>query len=204
MKKNSNSPYKKLSGRLSIFDSSALYEGDQHLLLVDGLIYHRYHRFYYHQIQGVQIAKTKRYLFELAIGFGGAVAVAVVLEFLAAFAGFRTYDAPVLRGAQILFAGPFVLFGVISGLRTLIFGPSQDVVIQTAVQRRVIPPLGQTRKARKVINLVLERVRAAQGQIESKQRFQKMLEQWGKTPALSNAAQTTRRPANEAGPVLAS
>ena len=114
MKKKLNSPYKKLIGKLSIFDSSALYEGEKHLLLVDGLVYQRYIRFYYDKIQSVQIAKTKRYLLELAIGFGGAVAVAVMLEFLAAFAGFDTYDAPVLRGAQIMLAGPFVLFGLIS------------------------------------------------------------------------------------------
>lgn len=133
--------------------SSRLWLAADHILLVDSTsATQSLKRFYFRQIQGIQVGKTKR---GLGLNIAFALLAALFLWFV------TLVDDPIGRG---FLAAPAAAFGVLLLINWL-RGPTAECVIQTAVQRETLPSLGRLRTARKVIAMLKPLIEQAQGSL---------------------------------------
>ncbi len=156
------SSYCKLTRDFALVDGGGVYEGDGHFLFVNGLIYQRYRRFFIHQIQAIQVRPTRRLYYAILVNF----AIVAALVFAITFGFAVPLELEVLPVKGILYTvlvTPFALYGFVQLVRLILFGGSQEVTIQTAVQSKVVPPLGYRRRSRKALKRMCECVEAAQG-----------------------------------------
>jgi hypothetical protein len=147
--------YKKISGNgfwLRILPGMRydLYLGDDHLLLVEQLIFvERYKRFYFGDIQYLAVSPSSRWIvFAIALG---------LLTFLSALF-LLGWNNPALLGIGLLFSA---LFGS-AFVYNLILGPTCIVQVKTAIQLKRLPPLERFRAFRKEIGEIQRRVLEAQ------------------------------------------
>jgi hypothetical protein len=132
-----------------------LYLGEDHLLLVEQLIFvERYKRFYYGDIQYISVAGSGR-----SVGF--TIAFVLFLLFGAGLPStlflFGMHSAALLGIAVLVLA----VFGS-ALIYNLILGPSCIVQIKTATQLRRIPPLERMPTYRKQIIDIQQRILNAQ------------------------------------------
>jgi hypothetical protein len=140
-------PYKRLPGHCWGF--GALWEGEDHLLLVQGVgLSENYHRFYFRDIQAITICTTRTWIV-LAILLGSA---AMMFGIPALFVnGFFRW----------LLAPPAALFLLLT-VWNLWKGPTCRTTLQTAVQTKRIPSLHRTKKALAAMARVRKKILAAQ------------------------------------------
>ena len=139
-----------------------MYERDGHFLFVNGLVYQLYRRFFFHKIQAIQVRPTRRLYCEILVNFAIIAALVSAITF-----GFAVpLELEVLPVKGILYTvlvTPFALYGLVQLVRLILFGGSQEVTVQTAVQSTVVPPLGYRRRSRKALKRMCECVDSAQG-----------------------------------------
>ena len=146
---------------------------------VSGLVYQRYRRFFFDQIQAIQVRPTRRLYYAILANF--AIIAALVFAITYGFTVPIELDALPVKGFLYGFlVAPFALYGVVQLIRLILFGASQEVTIQTAVQRIVIPPLGYRRRSRSALKRMCECVETAQGK-STKASLRDALEAWGET-----------------------
>lgn len=183
--KPASSPYRKLIRDFALVDGGGVYEANDHFLFVNGLVYQRYRRFFFHQIQAIQVRPTRRwcYLILANIAIIAALVFGITYGFTVPLA-FETLPVKaMLYGALVT---PFALFLLFQIVRLILFGASQEVIIQTAVQRTVIPPLGYRRRSRKTLARMCECVEAIQGKA-TKASIQEDLAAWSGAPRSTSA-----------------
>ena len=160
--KSPNSSYRKLCRDIALVDGGGVYEADDHFLFVSGLVYQRYRRFFFHQIQAIQVRPTRRLYYAILGNF--TVIAALVFAITYGFTVPIELDALPVKGFLYgVLVTPFALYGLVQLIRLVLFGGSQEVTIKTAVQSTVIPPLGYRRRSRKALKRMCECVEAAQG-----------------------------------------
>ncbi len=170
--------YRPLRRKLGLFDSSTLAEAEDHFLLVRGLAYQEYRRFFFDQIQAIQVRPTNHLYWHMGVPFAIAALLAFVIgTLLVEPAIIQDLNIPVKETVLALCVTPFALYGLVHLILWICFGGSQEVTILTAVQRTVIPPLGYRRNGRQAIERMVEKVRAAQG-ASSREALQRDLENW--------------------------
>jgi len=162
--------------------NSSLWLGPDHLLGIDSSGYsENYKRFYFRDIQAFIIQTTDTYKY-----------VSLVLGFLGLFLGIFAAITSDTVGRIILFlcAGLFCFFMLLN----LLFGPTTQCYIQTAVQIESLPSLRRLRKARKVLNVIRPLLVSAQGELAAEE----IARRFGGTPA-----QAVQQPSvTEAPPVI--
>lgn len=169
-----------------------LWEGRDHLLLVEWAGYREYYkRFNYHDIQAFVIRVTR-----------GRLVWNLVLAVPLIVCGF-VLSAGITEGIQGGFAqgnfGLVITFGalslmVITGMLVNIgLGPTCTCELQTAVQRYSLPSLNRLKRARQVIARLKPRIEAEQGQLAPDELVRRL-----------DAPASTMAPAGEAPPVVAS
>jgi hypothetical protein len=127
-----------------------LYLGDDHLLLVEQLIFvERYKRFYFRDIEYFAVTSSSRW-----IGF------AIVLGFLTLLSTllFFGWSVPALLWSGLFF---FLLFGS-AFVYNLFLGPTCIVQLKTAIQLKRIPPLERYRTFRREISEIERLIMTAQ------------------------------------------
>jgi len=171
-----NSTYRKLIRDFALVDGGGVYEGDDHFLFVNGLVYQRYRRFHFHKIQAIQVRPTRRLYYTILVNL--AIIAALVFAITYGFTvPLELEFLPVKALFYSVMVTPFALYGLVQLVRLILFGGSQEVTIQTAVQSTVIPPLGYRRRSRKALARMCECVEAAQGKA-TKQSLQEDLAAW--------------------------
>jgi hypothetical protein len=145
-----NSPYRKLAGTfLGAFTVKKLWQGPDHLLLVEtSLARERYRRFYYNDIQAVVLRQTGT--------FRTWTWVWTVLIVLAALIA-AVFAWP--RAACVLFGGVCTVILAVHLMR----GHTCEVRIQTAVQMHPLGMLKRRRPALAVMDRIKPLVEGAQG-----------------------------------------
>ena len=173
--------YKKRSRQLGFTSASALYEADDHLLLVEGWVRQRSRRFYFDRIQAIIVRPTFRMGLELIV-------TGLMLAFLLGITALVTAntssndDALAAMIGMIILTLPFLLIFLFSLVRFLIRGASQDVFIKTAVQSSRIPPLGYRRASRRHLADIRQSIENAQGGPLSQESLEESLHHSGDTP----------------------
>lgn len=145
-----SSPYKKMPGKwFTVFGREALYQGPDHLLWVQSsLIKEHYKRFYYNDIQALQICRNRRQHLWTAVWVGLVVLFFAIAVFI----------------ADTSFVAEFFIAGfAVCLLINFIKGPCCDVYLQTAVQLEKMSHLPRERMAIKTLDRVKALAEAAQG-----------------------------------------
>src|SRR5579871_4676974 len=116
---------------------ATLWEGSDHLLLVesDGYL-ETYKRFYYRDIQSITAYKTKD-------GLGGNVALAMLASIMGVVVLGNLSD-----GSWAAFMVPFVIFAALL-IMNVVLGPTCKCQLRTAVQVEDIPSLGRIKNVKK-------------------------------------------------------
>ena len=168
---------------------SQLWLAADHLLLVDSTVTSQdLKRFYFRQIQALQLRKTRR-------GFWFNITFSLFTALFALFAS--QVNDPVGFGILATITGVFGLLLVINS----IIGPTSEVFIQTAVQREMLPSLGRLRTARKVLARLKPLIEQAQGSLTNEEARTLLRDQLPESDALATALATGRRsvPASRPG-----
>jgi hypothetical protein len=128
---------------------SALYLADDHLLLATQvLIFEKYHRFFYSDIEAIVAAKSNRWIW-VSVVWGLSVMLSM-LWYLG-----RVPWCYVVGGCCILFAGGILIWNLLAG-------PTYIVKIQTAAQTRRLKAVERARKYENFQTLVIPLIVAAQ------------------------------------------
>lgn len=150
-----NRLYKKLPGAGRSFLSivtNQLFLGQDHLLKVESTrVSEKYRRFYFSDIQGLSVQKTR----------GAAVATGMLL-LIAALVAAGALAAREEPGEMYALAGVAGFFLII-GLVNLVFGPSCRTKLFTAVSSEDLPSINRLRSARQVVRRLAPMIEAAQG-----------------------------------------
>lgn len=145
--------YRRLPGtgyRLQVY--SRLWLGPDHLLWVESTGFsERYKRFYYGEIQAIQIQRTKTGLW-----FTAGFALLLLIPLLIAL-----WVTGVWRVVWLVIAGTFSIPLIVH----LLLGPTCVCLLHTAVQSEKVRSLGRLRRARKVVGVLKDRIETAQGTI---------------------------------------
>jgi hypothetical protein len=158
---------------------SSLWLGSDHLLCIDSTGYGEdYKRFYFRDIQGVTIRKTKRrMIWNVVLGIPlGLCTVVFIIGF------FELSSRPIRSDDYFGFLGwgiPFLL--LLTGiLVNQLRGPSCLCQLRTAVQTEDLPSLSRLPRARKVLDRLRPLIAAAQGQLAPEEipaRLQELVSQ---------------------------
>jgi len=134
--------------------------GGDHLLAVDSNVYHeRYQRYYFKDIQGIVILKTKRgRFFNGIVGFLLALAAALTLQ-----AWFASDSVWVVFWAIL---GSFFLILLLGNMA---FGPTCVCQVRMPISTNKLPSLHRLRLARKVRDRIREKIEQTQGRLTSEQ-----------------------------------
>ena len=148
--------YKRLPGRKrGLVSSSALWEGSDHLLLVQShVVIENYRRFSYRDIQAIVICRTKGGLITSLVLAAVAVACGVTAIFLSKEASI---------GCAV-FSGLFLIAALIDILR----GPTCRCTLRTAVQTQELPSLNRLRQARRALGLIQPKIASCQQEASTK------------------------------------
>lgn len=135
--------------------STALWEGDTHLLIVKSWPSgESYRRFFFADIQAIILRRTKqRMVINIVLGvllllIGGPLLAAMI----------ENSSEPGWGAAGGIVAGVFLVFIVVNSL----LGPACTLHIQTAIQCEQLPTVRRVRRARQLLARVLPRIAAAQ------------------------------------------
>ena len=153
---DSSAPYRKLPGRGSgVIGSTALWEGDTHLLIVKSWPSgESYRRFFFADIQAIILRRTKqRMVINIVLGI---LLLLIGVPLAAAMAGDPGESGWTVAGGIV--AGVFLVFILINSL----LGPACTLTIQTAIQYEPLPTVRRVRRARQLLARVLPRIAAAQ------------------------------------------
>lgn len=160
--KNNTLSYSKVPGRrmgLIIFEW--LMSGNDHLLLVQQVGYmHLYRRFYFKDIQGIILQRTKR-----QTTFNIIIVSFLLLTLLTALLGGITY----LVGILLLVYTALLIINVAEG-------PYCSCWMQTRISCRRMPISSRERRAAKVCEMIHRQIVAAQGQLDI-ERYEDALQQ---------------------------
>ncbi len=157
---DSSAPYRKLPGRGSgVIGSTALWEGDTHLLIVKSWPSgESYRRFFFADIQAIILRRTKkRMVINIVLGcilLLYAVPLIVVMIQSPGESGWLV--------AGGVWAGICLFFMCVNSL----LGPACTLHIQTAIQCEPLPTVRRVRRARQLLARVLPRIAAAQAEPE--------------------------------------
>ena len=145
--------YRRLPGRSGGFSgSSSLWQGPDHLLLVNSsVIGERYRRFFFADIQAIIMRQTAR-----------RFVINVILLTLSA----GTFSLVYFTGGNPAVSGTFVGCWLLFALVNSALGPTCETSIQTAVRTERIPSLVRLRKARKVLARIQPLIHEAQSAVE--------------------------------------
>ncbi len=154
----SAAPLVRLPGRASSWNewigfSSSLWLGEEWLLLVDShLLRDEYRRFYFRDIQALQMRRTARGLI-YNLGLGALAGFSALIAALASSGN---------RGGRLFWAvvavGAFIALVV-----NLLRGPTCRCVLQTATSRLPLRSLSRVKAAQRAFARLRERIAAAQG-----------------------------------------
>jgi hypothetical protein len=142
---------------IAVTSRVSLWEGKDHLLLIDTNGYtENYRRFYFRDIQTISVSQTNgRAVWN---GIWGALTGVTAALWLPHFAGLRT--APQLW--EVLAASGTLLFFALPLLINNLLGSTCVCLIQTAVQHEELAPLRRARAANRIIQHLLPTITAAQ------------------------------------------
>ena len=154
--------YRKRCRQVGLTSGSALYEADDHLLLVEGWLRQRCRRFHFDKIQAIVVRPTFKTAIELIV-------TGTMLTFLIGITVLVTFNLPpdddemaALVG-MVMLTIPFLVIFLFSLVRFLIRGASQDVYFKTAVQSTRVTPLGLRRAAKHHLEEIRQIIENAQG-----------------------------------------
>ncbi len=149
------SKYKKFSSKNSkILGNDQLWIGTDHLLLVESTgISERYKRFYFKDIQAINLLKTKKTYYKIVV---------LTLLFLLSAAGCAFFWNIGVDPASIFCAVicPVVLFYLV---RLLIKGASCDCWMYSSVQKEKLTPINTIKTAGKFLSLIVPQIETVQG-----------------------------------------
>jgi hypothetical protein len=159
-----------------------LWQGEEHLLLVESDGHREYYkRFRYQDIQAVIIRKTAEGKIMNGI-------LAVIVVFFAAIG--LSVNQSGARIFLLVLAGSFLALLLLNTL----FGPTCSCQLRTAVQVADLPSLDRLRRAHKVLNRLRPQIAAAQGQLAPEEIPARMRE------LIAPAADAQKSPAASAAP----
>jgi hypothetical protein len=149
--------YKRLSGRGNSFRMSgtafgrySLWLGEDHILQVCSYGYsEEYRRFYFRDIQAVVLRQTA--FWWIAAIIGGLFTIFAIWIW--------SHNDTIAKVWGSILGIPFACLFLLN----LIFGPTCECRLLTAVQAEPLPSLSRMRSARKTINAILPRIQEAQG-----------------------------------------
>jgi hypothetical protein len=179
MKNSGNCTYQRLPGKKTgLYRRARLWMGGDHLLAVDSNAYQeRYQRYYFKDIQGIVILKTKRgRIFNGIVGFLLALAAALTLQ-----AWFASDSVWVVFWAIL---GSFFLIILLGNMA---FGPTCVCQVRMPISTNKLPSLHRLRLARKVRDRIRTKIEQTQGRLTSEQIMHSTpppsLSSMGMTPA---------------------
>ncbi len=151
-----NTEYKKFpSKHAKIVGSDRLWIGQDHLLLVESTgISERYKRFYFKDIQAINLLKTKKGYVKIA-----AASILLLLLFAGASAFFGKSG---FQGPTIFFAG-ISLVVLFYFIHLLIKGATCDCWMYSSVQKEKLTPVNTIKAAKKFLALIVPQIEAIQG-----------------------------------------
>lgn len=153
---HTRTPYTKFPAKKrKLIGNDRIWTADDHILLVESTgISERYKRFYFKDIQAIQIIKTRAGFIRLA--------VAAALLLICVVSGSVVYRY-IPKPAFLI---PFMVFGVFPILyiiRQVIKGPACKCRIYSSVREEVLSPVDTLKKADKFLAVILPRIEAGQG-----------------------------------------
>lgn len=154
---NGNQSYKKFPGKKrKLFGSDRLWVGHDHLLLVESTgISEEYKRFYYKDVQAINLVKTKK-AYYLSLVFG------ILLLISAGACVFSMMDAKL---------GPAGFFGIIAIvfavfiIRLWLGRGITNCWMYSSVQKEKLTPVNTIKKAETFYSIVMPRIEKAQGSL---------------------------------------
>ncbi|MEZ4601488.1 MAG: hypothetical protein R2940_16995 [Syntrophotaleaceae bacterium] len=161
MKNSGNRTYQRLPGKKTgLYRRARLWMGGDHLLAVDSNIYQeRYQRYYFKDIQGIVIQKTKRGRIFNGI-FGVVLALAAALSLQAWFAS---------ESVWVVFWAILGSCFLVILLGNTALGPTCICRVRMPISTNELPSLHRLRLARKVRDRIREKIEQTQGRLTSEQ-----------------------------------
>jgi hypothetical protein len=133
---------------------SSLYLADDHLLLAtQAILFEKYHRFFFSDIEAITAARSNRWIW-------ASVAWAICVGLSALWYLVRTPTGYIAGAVSILLTGGILIWNLLAG-------PTYVVKIQTAVQTRRLKSVERARKYERFQVLVVPLIAAAQQQAVS-------------------------------------
>ncbi len=162
MKNTDKRQYQRLPGKKNgLYRRVRLWMGKDHLLSVDSNIYQeRYQRYYFKDIQGLIIRKTRKG--QIFSGVAAALAVLAFVQFLIVWVG---SDPVWLWWFWGMACGVLLLFFLVN----MALGPTCSCHIQTPISTNELPSLNRLRTARKVRDRIRALVEQEQGRLSREQ-----------------------------------
>jgi hypothetical protein len=154
-----NTAYRKIAATSWFFRllpglRSALYLADDHLLLATQMvIFEKYHRFFFSDIEAIAAAKSNRWIWASVVW-----AIVILLGMLWYLP--QNNWCYVIGGCWILFAGAILIWNLLAG-------PTYVVKIQTAAQARRLKAVERARKYEAFSAIVVPLIMAEQQQPKS-------------------------------------
>jgi len=156
--------YKRLKGTgrkssLGYRETFRLWMGQDHLLQISKIYYsEKYKRFYFRDIQGISLEKTKK-------GFWTNIALSICTLVLLGIGFFIYVKWNEMIPAWIIsgLAAPFIFLIIINSL----LGPTCRCKLKTAVHLEEIPSLNRLWSAHKTLNQIVSKVQENQGSLAS-------------------------------------
>jgi len=143
--------YKRLMGRSGL-SRQRVYLGDDHVLVVDGFLTETYRRFYFRDIEAIMLRKTA----------SGLIVFIILAVLLFPFVFMMFSPGIIARRFGIVFAATLFILLAANTLE----GPTCSCRFITAVQSERLTSIVRLRKAHKILQQVLPRIQAAQGEFD--------------------------------------
>ena len=161
---------------------SNLWLGSDHILCVETEGFsENYRRFYFRDIQAITLRRTRR-----------ALVLGLITGLLSALLGFSVLAVNDVAGKWVL--GILATVCIIPFAVNLIYGPTCNCELRTAVQTESVPSMGRVRRARRVISRLRPLIAEAQGQLtpeEAALRFRERIAPQGSEPPIVKPSDNT-------------
>ena len=147
--------YKKFSGKKrSLIGTDRIWFGQDHLLIVESTgVSERYKRFFFKDIQAVRLIQAKKSI--------GKYVFLAALFLAAGFLGVWAWNSRIQELA--FFPAAAFLFLLYYLIRMVIKGPLCECWIYSSVQREKIKPVTTLKTGKKLLELLIPEIKAAQG-----------------------------------------
>jgi hypothetical protein len=154
---------------------SALWLGDDHLLLVETSGFtENYKRFYFRDIQTITVQETRRgHVWNIILG--GVLFLIILVTILAIPKSMPAHWSGGEIGGGVFLAILVAIFTTLF-LASLLAGPTCKTLLQTAVQIEELASLCRVRQTRKIMDKIRPLMVAAQGQITGEEVSVRMQE----------------------------